>query len=53
MIFPINLRFIYVALLMAVLAVLMACTGTDRSSDPARPFVGRPDQTSGPCRCRP
>ncbi len=42
MIFNITLRFIYIALMAAVLALLVSCTGTDRSSDPAGP------QTSGP-----
>jgi Ca-activated chloride channel family protein len=42
MIFNITLRFLYTALMAAVLAMLVACTGTDRSSDPAGPQTGGP-----------
>ena len=42
MIFNITLRFLYTALMTAVLAVLVACTGSDRSSDPAGPQTGGP-----------
>ena len=47
MCFQIPLRFMYLVLLTAVLAVLVACTGSDRSSDPAGP------QTSGPVAHQP
>lgn len=42
MIFNITLRFLYTALMAAVLAMLVSCTGSDRSSDPAGPQTGGP-----------
>ena len=42
MIFHITLRSMYIALMTAVLAVLIACTGTDRSSDLSEPKTAGP-----------